>query len=61
MATAIQADGEGGKNRDAKRKARQVWTQLQPATWDTLTAAQRWEIVRRVLVFVIRREFRNLE
>ena len=61
MATAILPTGEGGKNREARRQVRNIWTQLQPIVWENLPAAQRWEIVRQVLVFVVRQEFRNLD
>lgn len=61
MTTPILPTADGGKNREARRQARNIWQQLQPTTWDNLTAAQRWEIVRRVLVFVLRNEFRTLD
>ena len=60
MPDAIQPTGQGGQQRQARRQAQAVWTDLQPANWAALSAAQRWEIVRKVLVFVLRREFQDL-
>ncbi|CAG0964472.1 hypothetical protein ANAEL_00820 [Anaerolineales bacterium] len=60
MPTPIQPTAQHGQKRVAERQARQVWSQLQPEAWNALTANQRWEIVRRVLLYVLRREFNDL-
>jgi hypothetical protein len=61
MATAILPTGNAGKTREARRQTRDIWAQLEPNTWNNLTATQRWEIVRRVFVFILRNEFPNLD
>lgn len=60
MATPIQPTGKSGQQRAARRQAKQVWEQLQPETWNGLSAAQKWEMVRRVLVYILRREFKDI-
>lgn len=60
MATFIQPTGAGGQRRAIRRQARQVWSQLQPEVWDSLPAAQRWEVVRKVLLYVVRHEIEQL-
>lgn len=60
MATPIQPTGKSGQKREARRQAKQVWEQLQPETWNGLSAAQKWEMIRRVLVYILRREFKEI-
>lgn len=60
MATPIQPTGQVGKRREAERQAREVWQHVQPEAWNALSAAQRWEIVRRVIVYLLRQQFKNL-
>lgn len=59
--TPIQPTGKAGKHADAKHKAKAVWQQLQPEVWETLTATQRSEITRRVLVYLLRQAFNDLD
>lgn len=59
MAIQIQPTGNDGKQRVVRRQAQKVRSQLDAAAWNELTAAQRWEIVRRVLLFVLNREFND--
>jgi hypothetical protein len=61
MATPIQPTAPHGQKRAAERQAKQVWAQLQPEAWNALAVNQRWEIVRRVLVYILRREFDSLQ
>lgn len=46
----------------ARQQFRNVWNSLRaPGVWQALSAAQRDEITRRALVFLLRREFDDLE
>jgi hypothetical protein len=49
----------GAKSREDQ--AKQVWSVVRTkADWDALTVAARWEIVRRVIVYLLKKEFRDL-
>jgi hypothetical protein len=61
MATPILPTGQSAKKRLARQRARQVFSQLQPANFAALTTAQRWEVVRKVCVFVLRQAFDELQ
>ena len=61
MSTAIQPTTPQGKRRRAARRARQAWAQLRQPTWSGLTTAEKLDAIRDVLIFVLRREFHDID
>lgn len=58
MAVPIQPTGKTAQQTLAKKRVRQVADAVAtPAAWAALTASQRWEIVRKVIVYLLRRDF----
>lgn len=54
MTPSVQIGQKRGERRNAKAAFESLKT---PEAWSALSAAGRWEIVRKVLVVLLRREF----
>ena len=58
MAVQINPTGKAGQQLQAKKQVKQVADSVAtPAAWSALSASDRWEIVRKVIVYLLRREF----
>ena len=56
MSTPIVPNGPAGRERQAADQARLIWDNVKTSTdWQALTDTQRWEIVRRIIVWLLRR------